>query len=67
MITPFHSFAAVHRRRVVKKPLKKAAVKKSTHPLSGGVEPVEVLLKAAKVTPGKKRVVRKPPREDAPF
>jgi len=31
MITPFHSFAAVHRRRVVKKPLKKAAVKKSAY------------------------------------
>jgi hypothetical protein len=31
MITPFHSFAAVHRRGVVKKPLKKAAVKKSAY------------------------------------
>ena len=46
---------------------KKAPAKKAARPLSADLEPAKPLLTAAKVEPGKKRVVKKPAREDAPF
>ena len=46
---------------------KKAPAKKALHPFSASIEPAKPLLTSAKVTPGKKVVVKKPPRSDAPF
>ncbi|TCT25156.1 DNA topoisomerase I [Thermomonas haemolytica] len=46
---------------------KKAPAKKAARPLSGDREPAKPLLTAAKVAPGKKRVVKPAAREDAPF
>ena len=50
-----------------RKAAKKAPAKKAARPLSADLEPAKPLLTAAKVEPGKKRVVKKPAREDAPF
>ncbi len=50
-----------------KAPVKKAPAKKTARPLSAGIEPAKSLLTSTKVEPGKKRVVKKPPRSDAPF
>ncbi len=41
--------------------------KKAARPLSADLEPAKPLLTAAKVEPGKKRVVKPAAREDAPF
>lgn len=52
-------------KKVAKKAAKKAVAKKayvSPHP-----EPAKPLLTAGKVEVGKKRVIKKPAREDAPF
>ncbi|HSD17532.1 MAG TPA: DNA topoisomerase I [Thermomonas sp.] len=52
-------------KKTAKKATKKAAVKKayvSPHP-----EPAKPLLTAAKVEPGKKRIIKKASRDDAPF
>ncbi len=46
---------------------KKMTVKKTVHPLSADIEPVKPLLTPAKVTLGKKRVVKKPSPDEAPF
>ncbi|MBZ0087924.1 MAG: DNA topoisomerase I [Thermomonas sp.] len=46
---------------------RKTAAKKAARPFSGDIEPAKPLLTSAKVTPGKKVVVKKPPRSDAPF
>ena len=47
--------------------MKKVAAKKAARPYSSDIEPAKPLLTAAKVEAGKKRVVKKPSREDAPF
>src|SRR5690606_17150301 len=44
-------------KKAVKKAVKKAAAKKSARPLSGDVEPAKPLLTAARVEPGRKRIV----------
>jgi len=58
---------AVKKTATKKATTKKAAAKKAARPFSGDIEPAKPLLTAAKVEPGKKRVVKKPSREDAPF
>ncbi|MCC7096984.1 MAG: DNA topoisomerase I [Thermomonas sp.] len=59
---------ATTKKATAKKPAKKAAARKSSaRPYSADIEPAKPMLTAAKVEPGKKRVVKKPPREDAPF
>ena len=50
-----------------KAPAKKVAAKKAARPFSGDIEPAKPLLTPAKVEPGKKRVVKKPSRDEAPF
>ncbi|QNN48019.1 DNA topoisomerase I [Thermomonas brevis] len=56
------------KKAATKKPAtKKVAAKKAARPFSGDIEPAKPLLTAAKVEPGKKRVVKKPSPEDAPF
>ena len=52
---------------VARKAVKKAPAKNAARPYSADLEPAKPLLTAAKVEPGKKRVVKKPSREDAPF
>ena len=46
---------------------RKATAKKAARPYSSDLEPAKPLLTAAKVEPGKKRVVKKPSRDEAPF
>lgn len=46
---------------------KKTAAKSAARPYSADIEPAKPLLTAAKVEPGKKRVVKKPSRDEAPF
>jgi DNA topoisomerase-1 len=46
---------------------KKVAAKKAARPFSADVEVAKPLLTPAKVEVGKKRVIKKPSREDAPF
>jgi len=46
---------------------KKTAAKNAARPYSADIEPAKPLLTAAKVEPGKKRVVKKPSRDEAPF
>ncbi len=58
---------AVAKKTATKKAVKKAAAKNTARPYSSDLEPAKPLLTAAKVEPGKKRVVKKPSREDAPF
>lgn len=58
---------AVKKTATKKVATKKVAAKKAARPFSGDIEPAKPLLTAAKVEPGKKRVVKKPAREDAPF
>ena len=61
------------KKAVAKKPAtkkaatKKVAAKKAARPFSGDIEPAKPLLTPAKVEPGKKRVVKKPSRDEAPF
>ncbi|MCR6494962.1 DNA topoisomerase I [Thermomonas sp. S9] len=56
------------KKAVAKKAVaKKAPARKAARPLSGGREEARPLLTAAKVVPGKKRVVKPAAREDAPF
>ena len=55
------------KKTAAKKAVKKAAAKKSARPLSGDVEPAKPLLTAARVEPGRKRIVKKPSRDEAPF
>ena len=51
-----------------KKAAKKAVAKKSAaRPFSADLEPAKSLVTAAKFEPGKKRVVKKPSRDEAPF
>ncbi|MBN8716144.1 MAG: DNA topoisomerase I [Stenotrophomonas sp.] len=58
----------VAKKAVAKKAVaKKAPARKAARPLSGGREEARPLLTAAKVVPGKKRVVKPAAREDAPF
>ena len=59
--------AATKKAATSKAAAKKAPAKKAARPLSGDSEPAKPLLTAAKVEPGKKRVVKKAAREDAPF
>ena len=47
--------------------MKKTAAKKAVRPLSGDIETAKPLLTPAKVEAGKKRIVKKPARDDAPF
>ena len=54
-------------RKAAKKATKKVAAKKAVRPLSGDVEAAKPLLTPAKVEVGKKRIVKKPARGDAPF
>ena len=58
-------------KKVVKKTAKKAAknvaAKKAARPLSADVEAAKPLLTPAKVEVGKRRIVKKPSRDDAPF
>ncbi|WP_330947239.1 DNA topoisomerase I [Thermomonas sp. LB-4] len=46
---------------------RKAPAKKAARPYSSDLEPAKPLLTAAKVEPGRKRVVKKPSRDEAPF
>ncbi len=56
------------KKAATKKPAtSKAAAKKVARPYSSDLEPAKPLLTAAKVEPGKKRVVKKPSRDEAPF
>ena len=55
------------KKPAAKKAAKKPVAKKSPLVYSSSVEPVKPLLTAAKVEPGKKRVVKKASRDDAPF
>ncbi|MFN7136453.1 MAG: DNA topoisomerase I [Thermomonas sp.] len=59
--------AAVKKAAAKKAVAKKAPAKKAARPLSGDLAPAKSLLTAAKVAPGKKRVVKPGAREDAPF
>ncbi|WP_083960922.1 DNA topoisomerase I [Thermomonas fusca] len=52
---------------VARKAVKKAPAKNAARPYSADLEPAKPLLTAAKVEPGKKRVVKKPSRDEAPF
>jgi DNA topoisomerase-1 len=58
---------AVAKKPAAKKAAKKAVAKKSPLPYSSGIAPAKPLLTAAKVEPGKKRVVKKTNHGDAPF
>ncbi len=55
------------KKAVAKKVVKKAPAKNAARPYSADIEPAKPLLTAAKVEPGKKRVVKKPSRDEAPF
>ena len=55
------------KKAVAKKAVKKATAKNAARPYSADIEPAKPLLTAAKVEPGKKRVVKKPSRDEAPF
>ena len=55
------------RKTVARKAVKKAPAKSAARPYSADLEPAKPLLTAAKVEPGKKRVVKKPSRDEAPF
>jgi DNA topoisomerase-1 len=55
------------KKAVAKKAVKKAPAKNAARPYSADIEPAKPLLTAAKVEPGKKRVVKKPSRDEAPF
>ncbi len=55
------------KKAVARKAVKKAPAKNAARPYSADIEPAKPLLTAAKVEPGKKRVVKKPSRDDAPF
>ena len=55
-------------KKATKKAVKKVATKQAARPLSGEIAPAKPLLTAAKVVePGKKRIIKKPTRDDAPF
>ena len=55
-------------KKATKKAVKKVATKQAVRPLSGEIAPAKPLLTAAKVVePGKKRIIKKPTRDDAPF
>ena len=54
-------------KKAAKKAVKKTAAKKAVRPLSGDIETAKPLLTPAKVEVGKKRIVKKPARDDAPF
>ena len=55
-------------KKATKKIAAKKATKKAVRPLSGDIEDAKPLLTAAKVAePGKKRVIKKPSADDAPF
>ena len=58
---------AATKKAATRKAVKKAPAKNAARPYSSDIEPAKPLLTAAKVEPGKKRVVKKPSREDAPF
>ncbi len=55
------------KKAVARKAVKKAPAKNAARPYSADIEPAKPLLTAAKVEPGKKRVVKKPSRDEAPF
>ncbi len=55
------------KKAVAKKAVKNATAKNAARPYSADIEPAKPLLTAAKVEPGKKRVVKKPSRDEAPF
>lgn len=55
------------KKAAAKKAVKKAPAKNAARPYSSDLEPAKPLLTAAKVEPGKKRVVKKPSRDEAPF
>ena len=55
------------KKTAAKKAVKKAPAKNAARPYSADIEPAKPLLTAAKVEPGKKRVVKKPSRDEAPF
>jgi DNA topoisomerase-1 len=59
--------AATKKAATKKVAAKKVAAKKAARPYSSDIEPAKPLLTAAKVKPGKKRVVKKPSRDEAPF
>ena len=59
--------AAAKKTATKKVAAKKAVARKAARPLSGDIEPAKSLLSAAKGVPGKKRVVKKPSRDEAPF
>ncbi|QIL19308.1 DNA topoisomerase I [Thermomonas sp. HDW16] len=54
-------------KKVAKKAVKKAATKKTARPLSADIEQAKSMLTPAKVEIGKKRIIKKPTRDDAPF
>ena len=54
-------------KKTAKKAVKKTAAKKTARPLSADIEQAKPLLTPAKVEVGKKRIVKKPARDDAPF
>ena len=54
-------------KKVAKKAVKKAATKKTARPLSADIEQAKSMLTPAKVEIGKKRIIKKPARDDAPF
>ena len=54
-------------KKAAKKTVKKTAAKKAARPLSADIEPAKALLTPAKVEVGKKRIIKKPARDDAPF
>lgn len=55
------------KKAATKKAAKKPPAKNAARPYSAGIEPAKPLLTAAKVEPGKKRVIKKPGRDEAPF
>lgn len=59
--------AATKKAATKKVATKKVAAKKAARPYSSDIEPARPLLTAAKVEPGKKRIVKKPARDEAPF
>ena len=58
---------AAARKATKKAATKKTAANKATRPLSADVEVAKPLLTPAKVEVGKKRVIKKPARDEAPF
>jgi len=54
-------------KKTAKKAVKKTAAKKAARPLSADIEQAKPLLTPAKVEVGKKRIIKKPARDDAPF